>query len=103
MFLITFPAFANKTTKSKKEQIFNHKSNTSFFPTKLITIALNFTNKPNGVQELGTHRREGVAGIRNQQASFTHSSVTNRDALNKPRSAHFVVSFPILTILTIEI
>ncbi len=37
----------------------------------------------------GTYRWEGVAGIGNQQASFTHSSITHRHALNKPRSAHF--------------
>lgn len=38
------------------------------------------------------HRREGVAGVRNQQTGFTHSSVTHRDALDKPRRTHFPCS-----------
>lgn len=42
------------------------------------------------VQRIGTHRRECIAGIGNKQASFTDGSVTDRDALNKPRSAHFL-------------
>ena len=34
-------------------------------------------------------RREGVAGVRNQQASFANGTVTNRDTFYEPGSTHF--------------
>lgn len=35
-----------------------------------------------------THRGEGVTRIGNQHTSFTHSTITNRDALYKPGRTH---------------
>jgi len=35
------------------------------------------------------NRGESVAGVGNQQAGFSDSTVTNGDALYKPRRTHF--------------
>lgn len=39
--------------------------------------------------ETGTHRGEGIAGVRYQHAGFTDGAVTDRDTLYEPGSAHF--------------
>lgn len=37
----------------------------------------------------GTNRRESIACIRNQQARFTNSTITDGDTLNEPWRTHF--------------
>jgi hypothetical protein len=38
---------------------------------------------------MGTHRREGIAGVGYQHAGFADSTVTDGDALDEPGRAHF--------------
>lgn len=96
--IIIFVTFQIKITIKSSKNIRERKYSKSLFIFLWLDSSRKIHQKQNrnekeqikgGNYESGTHRREGIAGVGNQHASFANSAVTDRHALDEPGRAHF--------------